>query len=131
MDSEVPELVVGDSVRLSQVLHNLLSNAVKFTKSGEVVLRADLLPQTNSNLYNILFTVSDTGIGIDNVLLDTLFDIFTQADEGFERAYQGAGLGLAVVKELVSMMGGNISVDSSPGVGSSFYVRLPFGKAEN
>lgn len=126
LDENIPELMAGDSVRLSQVLNNLINNAVKFTKEGEIKVAASLLPERRTGYHAILISVGDTGIGIKDEVISGLFKIFTQAEQGYERSYQGAGLGLAVVKELVSMMGGTISVESEPGTGSYFYISLQF-----
>lgn len=110
---------VGDSDRLYQVLVNLLSNAIKFTDEGFVKLTIEV---TNKD---VAFCVSDSGIGISEQSLASLFDAFVQADASISRKYGGTGLGLAISKKLVSMMGGTLSVASTQGEGSSFYFRIP------
>ncbi|GAB6040727.1 hybrid sensor histidine kinase/response regulator [Endothiovibrio diazotrophicus] len=116
----LPELVVGDPTRLRQVLVNLLGNAIKFTERGRICLAAR--PAEGEGL---LFEVSDSGIGIDAAVRDKLFQPFTQADESMTRRFGGTGLGLALCRKLVEAMGGEIGVDSEPGRGSRFWVRLP------
>jgi CheY-like chemotaxis protein len=126
---ELPEgkKVVGDEMRLKQVLLNLLSNAVKFTERGSVVLKARLGNVTDSGI-GINFAVSDTGIGIPAEKLHLIFESFTQADAETTRKYGGSGLGLSICRELVKKMGGRLEVTSAPEAGSLFYftLRLPF-----
>ncbi len=119
--------VVGDEMRLKQVLLNLLSNAVKFTERGFVVLKACPVSITDSGI-EISFAVSDTGIGIPAEKLHLIFESFTQADAETTRRYGGSGLGLSICRELVRKMGGELEVTSAPDTGSTFYftVRLPF-----
>ncbi|WP_158950376.1 ATP-binding protein [Pseudodesulfovibrio cashew] len=129
VDEGVPGMMSGDPLRLSQILNNLVGNAVKFTESGKILVEASLLPRHSFEGYRVLFTVSDTGIGIRDEEVDGIFESFSQADDGFQRAYQGAGLGLAIVRQLVSLMGGNVSVVSEPGEGTLFHLSLPFEQA--
>ncbi len=119
IEDDVPNRLVGDVTRLRQVLVNLLSNGVKFTHEGEVVVTGNgrLL---HHNLYEIRFTVRDTGIGIPTDRQNSLFHSFTQVDASTTRQYGGSGLGLTICKRLVEMMGGNIHVKSDPGYGSTF-----------
>ncbi|SME87933.1 hybrid sensor histidine kinase/response regulator [Desulfovibrio gilichinskyi] len=131
MDSSVPATLVGDSLRISQILNNLVGNAVKFTERGKVSVAVHLLPDTAPDVSRILFSVSDTGIGMEEANIENLFGMFIQADEGYQRLYQGAGLGLAIVRQLVLLMGGNLSVTSKVGEGSSFYVSIPFKKGSS
>lgn len=126
MDSSVPATLIGDSLRLSQILNNIVGNSVKFTESGGIEVNACLLQETDSRFHRVLFTISDTGIGMREDNIGQLFDMFNQADEGYQRTYQGAGLGLAIVRQLVSLMKGNLSVTSELGVGSTFYITIPF-----
>lgn len=112
---------IGDKVRLRQVLINLLTNAIKFTSEGSVTLRAYL--QTSNNL--LIFEVSDTGIGIPADKLQYIFEKFSQADQSITKQFGGTGLGLHISQQLVSRMGGAISVASEPGRGSTFTVSLP------
>ncbi|WP_051444939.1 PAS domain S-box protein [Desulfocurvus vexinensis] len=126
IDPAVPALVVGDEVRLEQVLMNLLGNAFKFTTSGSVTLEAYRLPPRAPGQCRVLFSVADTGIGIPGEDIDKLFKPFSQVSEGFTRKYQGAGLGLVICKRLVELMGGNIAVDSEPGAGTTMFFCCTF-----
>jgi signal transduction histidine kinase len=119
--------VVGDEMRLKQVLLNLLSNAVKFTEAGAVTLRTRISRVTDSGVQ-IRFAVEDTGIGISAEKLPIIFESFTQADAGTTRKYGGSGLGLSICRELVRKMDSELQVSSEPGKGSVFYfdVMLPF-----
>lgn len=127
VDPNIPEVLLGDSARLQQVLNNLVGNAIKFTESGSVVVEAYPLPGGHSDTYRILFSVSDTGIGIPENKLDDLFDAFTQADGSYTRKHQGAGLGLSISKRLVKLMGGNMAVASKKGKGTTFHFCIPLG----
>ena len=123
----LPELVVGDPLRLRQVLTNLLANAIKFTEHGEVVVdlrRAEGSAPDGPDLV-LQFVVRDTGIGIAPEVVPRLFTAFTQANGAMSRRYGGTGLGLAISKQLVELMGGRIEVKSSPGVGSQFIFTMP------
>lgn len=121
-----PVLVTGDQQRLSQILFNLAGNGVKFTAAGEVRVEVCALPATARHPQRLLFSVSDTGIGIPPAQLGRIFETFTQVDETWTRQHQGVGLGLSIVNRLVDLMHGHIYVDSEQGVGTSFYVTLPF-----
>ena len=120
----LPGLVVGDQVRLRQVLTNLIGNAVKFTAQGKVAI------QVAPGSGGITFTVTDTGIGIPADKRYLLFQRFSQVDDSLTRNYGGAGLGLAISRELVELMGGTITCDSTEGVGSAFTVTIPLGVPE-
>ena len=125
------EIVLGDALRLNQVLINLLSNAIKFTPAGEnVTLEVRQLRKAGSIAY-MRFTVSDTGIGMEDTALAHIFLPFEQADRQIVRKYGGTGLGLAIVRSLVSLHGGSIDVRSAPGEGSTFSVELPLGVPEH
>jgi PAS domain S-box-containing protein len=126
----VPERVVGDPLRLRQVLMNLIGNAIKFTDSGEIVLQVDH-PALFDGLIEVQFAVADTGIGIPPDKLDWIFGNFTQADSSTTRKYGGSGLGLAIAHRLVGLMGGQLSVESEPGKGSSFRFTAGFGQPLN
>ncbi len=117
----LPEIVIGDAVRLQQILINLIGNAFKFTDQGHVRLEAYPLPRTKNGRLRIFFSVSDTGQGIADEALSTLFAPFTQAAQGYKRNHQGAGLGLSICKQLVTLMDGDMSVESTVGAGSSFH----------
>jgi signal transduction histidine kinase/CheY-like chemotaxis protein len=123
----VPRLIVGDPLRLAQVLTNLTGNALKFTEHGQVHVRVDLLDQTEGQAH-LHFAVSDTGIGISPEQQALVFSAFSQADTSNTRRFGGTGLGLSISKRLVEMMGGELFVQSEFGVGStfSFSLHLPF-----
>lgn len=126
--NETPDAVVGDAVRLQQILLNLAGNAIKFTERGEVEIHASAVSQDNAACLE--FAVRDTGIGIPPSRLEHIFDPFAQADTSMSRRFGGTGLGLSISKSLVEMMGGHIRVESQPGKGSTFRfsVRLPLAK---
>lgn len=125
IDSEVPYQLVGDALRLEQILLNLTSNAVKFTKSGHVIIRVKLTNETlDSNLAHLKIDVEDTGIGISEQQANLLFESFTQANDSITREFGGTGLGLAISKQLVELMQGSISVKSQPNIGSTFSLNL-------
>ncbi len=123
---DVPTDVVGDPDRLRQVLVNLLGNAIKFTEAGEVVLRVVKDPYADGP-GRLLFSISDTGIGIPADKLDAVFESFTQADASITRVYGGTGLGLSISKRLVELMGGRIWAESHVGRGSTFHFTVRFG----
>jgi PAS domain S-box-containing protein len=125
---KTPEMVVGDSGRLRQVITNLVGNAIKFTNEGEVELRVE--PRRSEDGASALhFLVSDTGIGISQEKLDTIFESFAQADTSTTRKYGGTGLGLTISKRLAELMGGRIWVESQPGKGSQFHFTARFETA--
>ena len=126
---EVSQALVGDPMRLSQVLINLCGNAVKFTERGEVVLSVAQLPDDSSGRVGLQFTVKDSGIGLSSAAIERLFLPFNQADNSTTRRYGGTGLGLAISRMLVEMMGGKIWVESTPGRGSTFKFTASFGVA--
>lgn len=115
----VPQKILADSHRLKQVLINLVNNAIKFTHQGEVLLEIELV-HAEENFLQLKFLVKDTGIGIEQDHIQSLFSSFTQADTSTTRKYGGTGLGLAICKNIVDLMGGRIWVTSYPGKGSSF-----------
>jgi two-component system sensor histidine kinase/response regulator len=125
IDSELPDYVRGDQMRLRQVLSNIVANAVKFTSSGEVAVRAWPLAQTEVGAI-VSFEVRDTGIGIEAQQLDRLWQPFEQADSSTTRRFGGTGLGLTIAKQLSQLMGGEIAADSVVGRGSTFLVTIPF-----
>ncbi len=142
---DIPVKVIGDGTRLGQILLNLVNNAVKFTDSGSVGLTVSFVsdPKLENNFKRLQvvgrydsiqvlrFEVKDTGIGLKEEQIDNLFKEFTQADLSTTRMYGGTGLGLAISKKLVELMGGRIGVTSEFGLGSSFWMELPFGFKSN
>ncbi|NIS60490.1 MAG: PAS domain S-box protein, partial [Proteobacteria bacterium] len=123
---DVPRFLVGDALRLGQVLVNLADNAVKFTESGEMVVSTEQIKRKKDQV-TLKFSVSDTGIGLTNEQMENLFQAFTQADTSTTRKYGGTGLGLTISKRLVDMMGGEIWVESELGQGSTFSFTAHFG----
>jgi PAS domain S-box-containing protein len=126
-DNRIPDVLVGDPVRLHQVILNLVSNAVKFTTEGKITVSIHLLSEDNEKAV-IEFAVADTGIGIAENKIERIFDNFQQATSGTSRLYGGTGLGLSIVKQLVEPQGGTISVKSKVGEGSTFSFVLSFLK---
>ena len=126
--SEVPERLLGDMGRLRQMVVNLIGNAIKFTEKGEVVLEVDKEGDSNDGV-ELHIKVRDTGIGIPKDKQGMIFEAFTQADGSTTRKYGGTGLGLAITTRLVSLMGGDIWVESEEGAGSTFHLRIRFGIA--
>jgi len=126
---EVPTALRGDVGRIRQILLNFAANAVKFTAAGEVVLRAGLAEGPRAGRVTIRFEVVDTGVGVDAATAERLFEPFSQADASTTRRYGGTGLGLAICRRLAEAMGGTVGVDSQPGRGSTFWLRLPLAEA--
>jgi PAS domain S-box-containing protein len=126
---DIPAFLLGDSVRISQIINNLLSNGIKFTEKGEVGLMAKFIESKN-NIASISFEVWDTGIGIEQEYLPQLFEHFTQAYTDTTRKYGGTGLGLAICKKLVDIMGGNLIVESNKGKGTKFSFTLKLAIAD-
>jgi len=124
LPAQLPQRLLGDPVRLRQLLVNLLHNAVKFTDSGQVTLTVAVLGTEPSGALRLRFEVNDTGQGIAKDHLDSVFDAFTQADASTTRRHGGSGLGLAIAKDLTELMGGRLGVDSRLGEGSTFWFEL-------
>jgi signal transduction histidine kinase/CheY-like chemotaxis protein len=129
IDDEVPRHLVGDPLRLGQVLVNLANNAIKFTEKGEVVVHVALAGESSAEDVLLDFGVRDTGMGIPLERQRDLFTPFTQVDGSISRRFGGSGLGLAICKQLTEMMGGSIGVTSTPGEGSNFHFTARFGLA--
>ncbi len=125
IDKSLKREVLGDPTRLNQILINLLGNAFKFTEKGIVELNVNLVEKTKSN-YNVRFSVKDSGIGISQENLETIFDSFTQAESSTARLYGGTGLGLSICYQLIALMGGELKVESEIGKGATFYFDLSF-----
>ena len=123
---DLPHALVGDSLRLRQVLTNLIGNAIKFTERGEVVIDIAHNPD-QSNPGSLLFSVRDSGIGMPREMLPNIFSAFTQADSSTTRKYGGSGLGLTIVQRLVALMGGKVWVESDLGAGSIFHFTVELG----
>jgi PAS domain S-box-containing protein len=121
--------VVGDPLRLTQVLTNLSSNAMKFTEAGRIILTARIIDE-GEDFYRLQFSVRDSGIGMTQSTIDKLFTSFTQADSSTTRKFGGTGLGLTISKQLTEMMGGKIWVESQEGEGSEFFFTVLFGKGK-
>jgi len=128
-DKNIPEVLVGDPVRLHQIILNLVSNAVKFTTKGKIYVSVRLL-SNNENNASVQFSIKDTGIGISDEKIERIFENFQQASSGTSRLYGGTGLGLAIVKQLVESQGGSIQVASKINVGSTFSFILNFLKTD-
>ena len=126
LDPQVPNFLVGDSLRLNQILVNLGNNAVKFTEQGEILLSARAIKRFDDKV-TIQFSVRDTGIGMTAEQQNKLFQAFSQADTSTTRKYGGTGLGLTISKRLVNMMGGEIWIESQPGQGTTFHFTADFG----
>lgn len=122
---EVENFIVGDELRLNQILNNLIGNAVKFTKEGKVELKIKQLFKNKSKTV-LRFEVNDTGIGISNKVKNIIFESFSQGDLSNTKKFEGTGLGLAISKELVELMGGKINFESYENVGSKFYIDVTF-----
>ena len=123
--AKVPSLIMSDEMRLVQVLSNLFNNAIKFTEHGEIALLIDVVDLSSTNAL-VRFKVKDTGIGIAINKQGRLFEAFTQADISMTRKYGGSGLGLSICQQIVQLLGGEITLKSSPGEGSEFSFILPF-----
>ena len=130
IDPRIPERLVGDPLRLDQMLVNYANNAVKFTSSGEIAIQAQLQEDTDQDVL-LRFTVRDTGIGLTPAQVAKLFESFQQADSTTTRQYGGTGLGLAITKQLASRMGGTVGVESTLGQGSTFWFTVRLVKSTN
>ena len=129
LDQDMPKSIIGDGARLRQILVNIIGNAIKFTRVGSVSIDGgfDII---NDNRYNIIFDVTDTGIGMTQAHIDTIFDEFSQADGSITRQFGGTGLGLTICKNLIELMGGDVKVYSRQGEGSTFTLTIPMSKGD-
>ena len=125
VDRSIPSDIIGDPVRLNQILSNLLSNAVKFTSKGSIELIVKEISRSNKEI-NLSFILRDTGIGIPSDKQEVIFESFKQASDDTTRKYGGTGLGLSISKKLVELQGGSLNVDSKPGQGSTFFFNMRF-----
>ena len=126
VDERIPQSVMGDDIRIKSILFNLVGNAVKFTEQGQVKLDAYLLNDDTAGIIRVLFIVRDTGVGIADEAQARIFEPFVQAEGCYTRKFEGAGLGLSVVRRMLDLMGGTLCFDSVEGKGSSFYTSVPF-----
>ncbi|MEO6452794.1 MAG: ATP-binding protein, partial [Ginsengibacter sp.] len=127
VDNNIHPVLIGDPVRLNQILTNLIGNAIKFTEKGEVKVKVKLLSEDDAKV-KLEFAIEDTGIGIPEDKLESIFESFTQASSATTRKYGGTGLGLTITKQLIELQGGAISVTSKPGIGSTFSFFLEIKK---
>lgn len=125
IDKDVPDRLLGDSLRLGQLLNNLVSNAIKFTNKGKININISVLKR-NDNKVKLRFSIVDTGMGIEEQNLEKIFERFTQANSNITREHGGSGLGLTIIKKLLELMDSNINVESTFGVGSNFFFTLDF-----
>jgi CheY-like chemotaxis protein len=124
----VPDKVLGDQLRLTQILFNLLGNAVKFTDAGTIDIRCKLVKGSDKSKDYIAFSIKDTGIGVAEDKQTDIFERFTQANTDTQRLYGGTGLGLNITKSIVDLYGGTLTMESEPGKGTTFNFILPFKK---
>jgi signal transduction histidine kinase/ActR/RegA family two-component response regulator len=126
----VPRMLIGDDVRLRQILFNLVGNAIKFTDRGNITIYCEQTSIAPDGLHMILFKIKDTGIGIEHKAINRIFDEYAQANSSITRKFGGTGLGLSISRKLVEQQNGRISVTSEPGVGSEFSFEIPFEAEE-
>jgi CheY-like chemotaxis protein len=129
IDSEIPDYLIGDPTKLSQILINLINNALKFTHEGDIIVTTKLITFEDPKI-SVYFEIKDNGIGIPEDKLETVFDSFSQGSVGINRKYGGTGLGLTIVKKLVRILGGEIKLESAVNKGSIFTFELPFEVGE-
>lgn len=129
IDSSIPDTLIGDATRLTQILVNLIGNAIKFTHQGKIDIEVFNHSQNEKNI-TLGFKISDTGIGIDKEKLNEVFERFNQGEDSTTRNFGGTGLGLSIVKSLILLQNGNIEVSSEPGKGTTFHFHIPYGIAK-
>ena len=130
LDANIPSALIGDEALLRQIILNLIGNAFKFTSSGAISFECRMLPIEKDNTVNIYMAFHDTGIGIPDDKISTIYKAFTQLDSSLTRKYGGVGLGLSIVSRLVTVMNGSLCIDSAPGKGTSFYLSIPFKRGQ-
>ncbi len=130
LDKNVPDQLIGDEMRLRQILFNLVGNAIKFTEHGRVTVEISALPSTSPKVCRLLLCVADTGTGIPDDRLKDIFEPFVQVDGSYVRQHQGAGLGLSIVRRLTLLLEGNLAVDTGPGEGTAICLSLPLSIPE-
>lgn len=129
VDPSIPDTLIGDATRLTQIMVNLIGNAVKFTQQGNIIIEVYTKERSGNNII-LGFKVSDTGIGIEREKLDEIFERFNQGEDSITRNYGGTGLGLSIVKQLILLQNGNIEVTSEQGKGTTFYFYIPYTVAD-
>ncbi len=129
IDDNLPHFLIGDVIRLQQILTNLIGNSLKFTRTGIVRVEVSAITTLAPDSIRAFFCIQDTGIGIDDEALTTLFTPFVQADNSLTRQHQGAGLGLSICKQLTSLLGGNMAISSEKGRGTTISLSIPFESA--
>jgi signal transduction histidine kinase/CheY-like chemotaxis protein len=127
---DIPKTLIGDPIRIRQILTNLVNNGIKFTTYGQIFINVKL-EKYHSGIYHILFSIEDSGIGIEKNKISSLFQKFVQVDMSTTRKFGGTGLGLSICKELTTLMGGKIGVESESGKGSKFWVSIPFTESHS
>jgi signal transduction histidine kinase/DNA-binding response OmpR family regulator len=130
ISKDIPKFLVGDQIRVRQILTNLINNGIKFTTYGQIFIRVEL-ERYHNGIYHLVFNVEDSGIGIEKNKINKLFQKFVQVDMSTTRKFGGTGLGLSICKELATLMGGKINVYSESGKGSNFFVSIPFLESKN
>ena len=120
-----PDVLNGDYGRIQQILFNVVGNAIKFTDKGSVQITVMPLPYLGESDVRLLFTVMDSGVGISDAILDKIVEPFVQGEDTYARRFQGAGLGLSIVRRLINMMGGGIAIESDVGIGTTVYLSIP------
>jgi signal transduction histidine kinase/PleD family two-component response regulator len=130
ISKDIPKILVGDQIRIRQILTNLINNGIKFTAYGQIFINVEL-EKYHNGIYHLLFNVEDSGIGIEKNKIGRLFQKFVQVDMSTTRKFGGTGLGLSICKELTALMGGKIGVSSESGKGSNFWVSIPFAESKN
>jgi len=131
IEENIPTYLIGDDIRIAQIINNLLSNAFKYTDEGIVILSFDVKPEPNEKGITLAIRVRDTGIGMTEEQLHALFDEYSRFNEKNNRVIEGTGLGLAITRHLITLMNGEVIVESEPGAGSLFIVKLPQVKVSN